>query len=154
MAGEWGGARTPSNPAVISGPGAMSARTDGGVMDQGDPYGEKQSLDNLRTDAPLAGTAGAPVGALAGQPGQHPLAGLSGLLGAGTARPDQPVTAGAALGAGPGPEALGLPTDPTQEASADARALGPALQAMIAAASSDTATPSFKRLVRQVVANL
>ena len=65
------------------------------------------------------------------------------------------MTAGAAAGGGPGPEALGLPQTPTQERRADAQALSPALlNALLAEASRPEATPSFKRRVREVVANL
>ena len=66
-----------------------------------------------------------------------------------------PVTAGAATGGGPGPEALGLPQTETQEKRADAQALTPSmLNALLAEASRPDATPSFKRRVREVVANL
>jgi hypothetical protein len=65
------------------------------------------------------------------------------------------VTAGAAAGAGPGPEALGLPMDKTQESKADVRALDPAMvQALLAAASRPGATPSFKRRVREMTTYL
>lgn len=149
MSESWGGARTPNAPAAVSGPGALSARTDGGVMNPAEPeYGERQALENLTSAAPMAqssgqaGPAGAPVDPLAGVPG----------LGEPTAMPGTPVTAGAAAGAGPGLEALGLPTNPVEEQRADARALPPGMvQAMIAAAGRADATPSYRRLVRQVL---
>lgn len=149
----WGGARTPSNPAPVSGPGAYSARTDGGVMDSNAPaYGENLEIQNLKSAAPMAGTAGAPI-APQGQGGLD----LSRIVGlsAPSQRADEPVTAGAAAGAGPGPEALGLPTTKVQEDRADARSLPPGLvQALVAQASADNASPSFRRRVREVLVSL
>lgn len=148
----WGGARTPSNPAVVSGPGAMSARTDGGVMDPNAPaYGENIELQNLQSAAPLAGTSGAaPTGGGGGAAPARPIT----PLGAPSADP-RPVTYGAAAGPGAGPEALGLPMDPNAERRADARSLSPALlNALLAEASRADATPSFKRRVREVIVSL
>lgn len=151
MANGHGGYRQPTNPAPVSGPGAHSARTDGGVLDPKAPaYGETVELENLKAAAPMAGAPGAPAASVGpgidtsrvvrlGEPSQT----------------DVPVTAGAALGAGPGPEALGLPQDPTEEARADVRTLPPGLlNALVAAATSENATPSFKRRVREVLAHL
>lgn len=130
----------------------MSARTDGGVMDPNAPaYGENLELQNLTSQAPLAGAAGAtPPGGGGGS------VDLSKIVGLGAPSQDQlPVTAGAAAGAGPGPEVLGLPMDPTQERRADARSLSPGLlNALAAEASRPDATPSFKRRVREVLSSL
>jgi hypothetical protein len=129
----------------------MSARTDGGVMNPDAPaYGDNLELQNLTTQAPLAGAAGAPA------PGGGGGVDLSQVVGLGAPSQDQlPVTAGAAAGPGPGPEVLGLPMDPTQERRADARALSPALlNALAAEASRADATPSFKRRVREVLSSL
>lgn len=150
MSESWGGARTPSNPAVVSGPGAMSARTDGGVLDPDSPeYGEGVEMQNLQMDAPMAGAGGGPGGG-----------GFAGLDASGIVplnAPGQmglPVTAGAASGPGPGPEALGLPMDPLDEEKADAAALDPALvQVLLAATTRSDATPSFRRAVRKIVLN-
>lgn len=148
MAEGWGGARTPSSPATVSGPGALSARTDGGVMNPNSPsYGEGATLETLKAGAPLAAGGG---GVSAPARGADPLAALT-PLGAPTTDPTTPVTAGAALGDGPGVSALGLPQTPDDEKRADAKALGPALQVLIAAAGREDATPSFRRLVRQTL---
>lgn len=115
----------PAKPAVQSGPGAMSRRTDGGVASKqaqryisGMPnYGDGQELANLQAQAPMAATPGAkpasqtainqaaqaPQGQQTQQQAQ-PIIPLS----APTQRPTEPVTAGSPLGAGPGPEALGI----------------------------------------------
>lgn len=103
---------TPARPAAVSGPGALSKRTDGGnaqkLRDLGDAqYGEAATFRDLQKAAPLAQTpqpgrgtvtSGSPTG---GTPSVTP-------LNAPTVRPDEPITAGAPVGAGPGPEALGL----------------------------------------------
>src|SRR5438552_2249541 len=106
-----GGYRQPSSPAPVSGPGALSQRTDGGPsqpirVPTGGQYGQAQQLQQLQKAAPLA----ADPGAAGAQPGL--LAGLNLPQGVGfgepTQQPNTPVTAGAATGPGPGTEALGL----------------------------------------------
>lgn len=121
-------------------------------MDPNAPaYGENIELQNLTAAAPMAGASGAPSGG-AGAP--VPLD-LSRVVGLGAQSQDsRPVTTGAAAGPGAGPEILGLPTDPVSERRADVQALPPAMvNALIAAASSETATPSFKRRVREIFVN-
>jgi len=150
MSESWGGARTPSAPAAVSGPGALSARTDGGVLNPGEPeYGERQALENLRSAAPVAGAGGGRVSAPAAAP-VDPLASIVG-LGAPSTDPNTPVTAGANAGAGPDASVLGLPQSPGDEKRADARALGPAVQVLIAASQQGDASPSFRRLVREAL---
>lgn len=153
MSESWGGARTPANPAVVSGPGAMSARTDGGVLDPDAPeYGEGVEMQNLSSQAAMAGGGGAPGGAGGGFAGVDMSAitplGAPGQMGL-------PVTAGADAGAGPGASALGLPMNPREEAKADARSLDPAfIQVLLAASTRSDSTPSFRRAVRGIVNNL
>lgn len=102
---------TPARPAV-SGPGALSRRTDTGPAQKlqtlGDAqYGEAATFRDLQKSAPLAQapqpgratvTSGSPTGST---PSTIP-------LNAPTVRPNEPITAGAPVGPGPGPEALGL----------------------------------------------
>ena len=107
-----GGYQRPSNPAPVSGPGALSRRTDGGPATQGvkkmsgGAYGEGTALTELQQSAPMAAapqtrisTAG--LGAAATQPPIVPLT-------APTERPEEPFTAGMPFGEGPGPEVLGF----------------------------------------------
>ena len=151
MSESWGGARTPGAPAAVSGPGALSARTDGGVMNPNSPsYGEGATLETLKAGAPMGPAQASPGGG--GAPGGVDL--LSALTGfdAPSTRPGEPVTAGAAAGAGPGLEALGLPLTPEDERQADVKALGPAaINVLVAAAQGADATPSFRRLVRKAL---
>lgn len=108
MAEQHGGMRRPSSPAPVSGPGALSQRTDGGPAKpayvSGLPYGEGQDFYDLQTSAPLGAEAAKPrsrSGATAPQGGASSPTPLF----APTARPDEPVTAGAPVGPGPGPQA-------------------------------------------------
>jgi hypothetical protein len=112
-----GGYRQPGNPAPVSGPGALSKRTDGGPgqpvrTPSGGAYGERQAMEQMQQAAPLAASPGGDVGAP--QPAGDVSANVVG-LDAGTQMPDTPVTAGAATGDGPGLEALGLPNAPDQD---------------------------------------
>lgn len=105
-----GGYRQPSNPAPVSGPGALSRRTDGGGpgdqqpvrVPTGGSYGEASQLQQLQQAAPLAATPGGDTA----QPAAAPIPMTP--FGAPTEQPGVPVTDGAALGAGAGLEALGL----------------------------------------------
>ena len=98
-----GGYKKPANPAVMSGPGALSQRTDGSPTQAatyipGLPYGQGEQTYNNQTAAPMAGT---PYDALPAQPVS---------LDAPTQYPDEPGTAGIDRGPGGGSELLaGMP---------------------------------------------
>lgn len=102
-----GGKRRPATPAAVSGPGALSARTDGGaanpILDAPSPaYGAGVALEQQASAAPLA-TQTPMRGAAAGGGGparrRPPPPDLYGP----TQRPEEPITAGAATGPGMGP---------------------------------------------------
>ncbi len=94
-----GGYRQPKNPAATSGPGALSARTDGGAGSKTQPirripgqqYGEGKALVDQQQAAPL------PVAAQSGTQGK----GIN--IFAPTERPAEPITEGAMLGPGSPP---------------------------------------------------
>lgn len=101
-----GGYRKPENPAPISGPGALSQRTDGSPTQSatympGMPYG--QNTMDQQTAAPMAGKP------------EIPKMEMPTPLMAPTTRPNEPITSGIDRGDGPGSSALGtLPnTTPT-----------------------------------------
>lgn len=114
MAQKHGGYRKPTNPAPASGPGSLSKRTDGGpgqpVMELPNAqYGEATEFRELQRAAQLAsGGRPSPASAGAAAPNIIPMS-------APTTRPGEPVTAGAALGPGPGTEALSSPVDVAQD---------------------------------------
>ena len=97
-----GGPRQPANPAAVSGPGALSQRTDGGPGNQKQPvrvasggaYGERQAAVAQQQAAPMAAggsaPAGGPGGATAAPGGPE---GVNGVFGP-TTMPNQPITAG------------------------------------------------------------
>lgn len=104
MANGHGGMRRPASPAPVSGPGALARRTDGGPATaqyvSGLPYGDGQDFYDLQTSAPLGAEAAKTQmrsGAQATQGGPSMTATP---LFAPTARPDEPVTAGAPFGPG------------------------------------------------------
>jgi len=91
---------TPSNPAPVSGPGALSKRTDGGPTQAatyipGLPYGQGQQTYSNQVAAPLQGN-------------QYAQEMPTELL-APTSRPNEAITSGIDLGAGPGSASLKLP---------------------------------------------
>jgi len=57
MANGHGGQRTPRNPAPVSGPGALSRRTDGRQPARwipADQYGDGAEMMNIQTSAPMS----------------------------------------------------------------------------------------------------
>lgn len=107
-----GGYREPSNPAPVSGPGALSARTDGGPTQgakyiSGLPYGQGQETYSNQVAAPMSGNS---MGSSAmGNSGLFQMEMPTELMAAST-RPNEPITSGINTGDGPGSEALNLPT--------------------------------------------
>ena len=93
----------PMNPlAGVSGPGKYSVRTDN--LDMGSiAYGEGVETAAIKSGAPLAKT-----GNVRGLPESEVRAAAEEVtpLYAPSQRPDEPITAGIARGAGPGPEVL------------------------------------------------
>ena len=96
-----GGYRAPSNPAPVSGPGALSQRTDGGPTQparyiSGLPYGQGGETYSNQVAAPMAGNTM--------QPMEMPTE-----LMAATTRPNEPIENGINIGRGAGSEAMNLP---------------------------------------------
>lgn len=144
MAEQHGGYRRPSNPAPVSGPGALSARTDGGAATQptmvapGGEYGSRQEMEAIQGGADMQG---APAG---------PSAADLVPFGAPTANPNEPVTAGAALGAGVGPQAAGIQND--MDATLDQ--LRPLVRSLERMANLPSATPQTRAYVRALKARM
>ena len=105
-----GGYRKPNNPASVSGPGALSRRTDGNPTQAaqyiaGGKYGEGQELLNLQRQAPMAASATTAPMAATQVTSQKPILSIYDK----TEYPEVPVTNGAELGPGAGPEILNVP---------------------------------------------
>lgn len=139
MANGHGGERTPAKPAAVSGPGALSQRTDGGPTSQppmvasGGEYGSRKEMESIQGGAPMQGGGGNPA------PAPIP-------LGAPTTRPEEPVTAGAELGAGIGPLAAGIKDDE----QGTIEQLRPLLRSMETIANLPTSNPQFRSFVRKL----
>jgi hypothetical protein len=121
MAGP-GGYRAPANPAPVSGPGALSQRTDGRqpIMDLPDAgYGENAQFrqDQAGAALPQSNAPSSPAisGAGAGPAAPPPEMNAPQPLSAGTLNPDQPVTHGADAGDGPGLASLNLQSPVQQQ---------------------------------------
>jgi len=147
-----GGYQKPRNPAPVSGPGAMSKRTDGGpaqkLRDLPDArYGENATYRELQQAAPLAQTP-PPGGSLTTSPGGGDLPEPVG-FDAPTSYPDRPVTTGIAMGPGAGPEALGLPSTDKRDIDR-VRSLLPALEVMASLPTTSPETRNFIRYLRGI----
>jgi hypothetical protein len=91
--------------AGVSGPGKFSKRTDG-LSFQPQEYGEGVQQAAIKSGAPLASTPdvrGATNTEIRQAVAQEPVTPLF----APSQRPDEPITAGIAMGPGPGPEVMG-----------------------------------------------
>lgn len=140
-----GGYQAPANPAPASGPGAMSQRTDGGPADaqaaqyvSGLPYGEGQALMAQQQAAPMAASGMMPQSA--------PIVPFN----APSQRPDEPVTAGADAGPGPGMSSLGLGAKDVA-ANAESRAIMASyVPALLNIASQPGTSPETRNIIRQL----
>jgi hypothetical protein len=100
-----GGYRKPSNPASVSGPGALSRRTDGGPTQaakyiSGGKYGEGKALLDMQRQAPMAGNAVSPA------PAPQTIQPMNiKSFDQMTEFPDRPITNGLPIGPGAGVEA-------------------------------------------------
>jgi len=119
-----GGNHPPATPATVSGPGALSQRTDGNAPSQaaryiaGGPYGSGGQMD-IQNGAPMpaSGIPGA-APASASQQGMPAPQGAPVIqLTEPTQRPDEPVTAGANAGDGPDASVLRLNSQNVQPGS-------------------------------------
>lgn len=115
-----GGYQQPNNPAPVSGPGAMSQRTDGGPTQSakymsGLPYGQGQAQMQQQTSAPMAGNPVASAQVSAGSAEQAPQIPSTIGMFEPTQRPDEPITAGMDFGPGPDSSVLGMPNLPKQD---------------------------------------
>ena len=99
-----GGYRKPGNPAPVSGPGALSRRTDGRVA-EGFAYGMNKQINEQAAAAPLAKAAPMAARSMNVAPQLPPVTPLTDP----TMNPDESVMSGINMGGGPGSEALMLP---------------------------------------------
>lgn len=135
MADGHGGHRPPANPAAVSGPGALSARTDSAaeMIPSGGGYGDRKAMAEIQSGAQM-------------MPDRSVLM----PLGAPSSRPGEPVTAGADAGAGMGMQAAGIKTE---RQISDER-LRPLMYGLELLANSPHSNPETKTFVRNLKARL
>lgn len=137
--------------AGVSGPGKFSKRTDG-LSFESTEYGSGVENAANKAGAPLARTpdvrptSRSEMGMAPSQ--MEPVTPLY----APSRRPDEPITAGIAMGDGPGPEVLGINNNlDTQEDRDRMLSYLPALEVV---AASPNSSQAFRNYVRQLRANL
>lgn len=145
MANGHGGRRVPAKPAPVSGPGALSRRTDGQVQADftGGEYGDSLDMQRIQGAAPMSASApqAAPAPASVVPP---PAAAVP--FDAPTQHPDEPLTSGSPFGPGFTP----APSDPNAEARMSVEHLRPYLPTMLWAADQSNASPNFRAYVRWI----
>ena len=110
MARGRGGARVPDSPAPVSGPGALSRRTDGGAPALSDTpgnldYGARRDLETLEQGTGGAGAQGVPGGGGSGAPaGGGPVPAPPVDAFGPTQRPQQPIMTGVTGAQGAAPQ--------------------------------------------------
>ena len=137
--------------AGVSGPGKFSKRTDG-LSFESTEYGSGVENAAIKSGAPLAKTAdvrGARASDVRAAAAGAPVTPLY----APTQRPDEPITTGIPMGAGAGPEVLGI-NQPSADTDADRQRLLSYLPALETIAQSPTSSQSFRNYVRLLRANL
>lgn len=140
MADGHGGHRPPANPAAVSGPGALSARTDSAaeMIPSGGGYGDRKAMAEIQSGAQM-------------MPDRSSLT----PLGAPTSRPGEPVTAGADAGAGIGMQAAGISSgSPTTIDENTRQRLRAALPTLAWLASQPKASEQTRQFFRQIRGDL
>lgn len=130
----------------VSGPGQFSKRTDKAVSAANDSlpdagYGEQKDYQEQKSGAPMASSGGGDFAAMFGDPAGRVIGLNEPTMQAGT-----PVTAGAAAGAGPGMEALGL----QDQQQVDLESLVPYLPVMEFMANQPGASWVMRNRVREL----
>ena len=135
--------------AGVSGPGKFSKRTDG-MSFQSTEYGSGVENTANKAGAPLAKTPDVRATSRS-EMGMAPSQ-ITPLY-APSERADEPITAGIAMGEGPGPEALGM-NQPSVDTDADRQRMLSYLPALETIAQSPSSSQSFRNYVRLLRANL
>ena len=140
----------PMNVSARGGNGQSGDATQAAKYVPGLPYGEGQALMETQGAAPLAAApsieqSGMPSGLVSAAASQ-PVIGLN----EPSARPNEPVTAGASMGAGPGMDALGPSPDQTfnKQLQADNQRLVQYLPSLEQMANDPSASNTFRNFIQ------
>jgi hypothetical protein len=140
----------PMNVSAVGGNGQNASATQAARYIPGLPYGEGQQMMDTQQSAPLAAAPGIESSGMAMAPGAaaaaQPIIGL----GERSFRPGEPVTSGAEMGPGPGPEALGPTPEESfmQQMSADTQRILEYLPALEVMANDPSSSNTFRGLVQ------
>ena len=140
----------PMNVSATGGNGQNASATQAARYIPGLPYGEGQEMMDVQSSAPLAAAPGIESSGMATMaPGTAAAPEVIG-LGERSFRPGEPVTSGAALGAGPGMEALGPSPEESfmQQMTADTQAILEYLPALEVMANDPSSSNTFRGLVQ------
>lgn len=135
--------------AGASGPGKFAKRTDG-LSAPSQYYGEGVETAAIKGGAPLAKTQ-----SVRGARASDVRASVTPLF-AESQRPDEPVTAGIAMGEGPGPEALGMRPQPavTEDDIRFRAAIKDYMPVLAYIADLPNTSPETRKVIRQLRDNL
>jgi len=153
----------PKKPAMSSGPGSLSQRTDGGPASKqavryasGMPYGEGQDFLDIQSSAAMAKaptvrgmSAGAVENAVQSAAPSNVVP-----LSAPTQNPMQPVTDGADVGPGANSASLGLNTANTVQDQAFKQQIASYMPVFMYIASRPDTSPETRNVIRQLRENM
>jgi hypothetical protein len=163
MAEQQGGYRKPATPAMVSGPGAFSQRTDGqpGTTEKqaaryigGGEWGTNKSFnEDVVGEVPMAATAGVPTQGSPAMPAMPDMSSVPKLF-APDANPDVPVTAGSPVGPGPGPEVMQYQRELANQQDSDLQALKTILPVLRTIADKDGSSYATRLLLKKINATI
>lgn len=153
-----GGYQRPTNPAPVSGPGSMSQRTDGGPGSKqaaryvaGMPYGEGAEFMDIQSMAPMEAAPRTPSAAGAradfmAATESSPIIPLT----APSMMPSTPVTDGAAMGPGAGPESMGLDMADETQNKAFANQIAQYMPVLMQVAANPNTSAETRDIIRKL----
>ena len=134
--------------AGAAGPGKFSVRTDGLSLPSA-AYGEGVETAAIKAGAPMAKTPDV-RGATNTQVRQAAAGAPVTPLYAPSQRPDEPITAGIAMGEGPGPEALGMMNQRTEDDTQFRAQMQEYLPVLSYISQLPSASPETRKAIRQL----
>lgn len=144
-----GGYRKPGNPAPVSGPGALSRRTDGRVA-EGFAYGMNKQINEQAASAPMAKAPQPRPVSASRMMSESPLPPATPIT-AETMLPDDPITNGAPIG--PGDNAVpNLPLGPSPDPDINMiRDYYPMLEFWASQPGTSQATKDYVQYLRTII---
>ena len=144
-----GGYRKPGNPAPVSGPGALSRRTDGRVA-EGFSYGMNKQINEQAASAPMAKAPQPRPASVSKMMSASPLPPVTPIT-AETMDPNDPITNGVPVG--PGANSIpGLPSGPTEDPDINMiRDYYPMLEFWASQPGTSQATKDYVQYLRTII---